>query len=426
MKNSYFLFLGISFLFISVLDYFHLIVYPGMNIISLSGPNASTQFWISARLMQALSFLIAPRFFKRTLHVYRTIIIYALVTAALLICIIYFRNFPTTYVPGIGMTQFKNAAEVVISVVFATAMVLLSRYRSRLNNSLLLFLKLSFLLTILSEFFFTSYVSIFNMESVIGHLIRLSAYYMFYKAIIEIGLSQPYQLLFLETEELSLRKDEFINIASHEIKNPLTVIKLYAEHLNKNLKPVLDAKNRQALSQIDRQTDVINHMVNDMLDASRITTGKLSVVPAPCYVDEIIKNTVTEMRQIISDHRIVVHIQPHIRLYGDIDRLHQVFTNLIANAAKYSPPGKRIIVTLKQQRSRAIITVQDFGQGIPREHQGHIFEKYYRTPQGEQTAAGLGLGLYLSREIITRHSGRIWLKSTMGKGTTFFISLPIK
>lgn len=427
MKNSYFLFIGISFFFIALLDFAHTLTYPGIQVFPSITPNPTTQLWLSARLLQALAFFIAPSFISRKLPILKTVIVLSAITAYFLLDVFFFKTMPVSYIPGIGLTQFKKASEILISIIFMAAVIRTSRLpKENMDRRISLYIQLSLVLSILSEMLFSAYYAFSSLINMAGHLVRLSSNYFVYKAIIEIGLSQPYQMMFLEIGQLNSRKDEFISTASHEIKNPLTVIKLYSGMLEKKLKAANDAKSVEAILQINRQADQITRLLGDMQDANHLETGKLSLDMKPFRLDQLFRQVLSDIRPTLHEHRLVFHSSPKIAFRGDSARLSQVLVNLLTNAAKYSPTGTKIEVSLSRERSQIKISVRDYGPGISREDQSRLFSRYYRTSQGQASASGLGLGLYLCREIVALHQGRIWVESELGHGSTFHISLPTK
>jgi PAS domain S-box-containing protein len=227
-------------------------------------------------------------------------------------------------------------------------------------------------------------------------------------------------------KELELRKDDFINMASHELKTPLTSMKLYLTVLKKQLANHTEAKSQKILASIIYQTDRLQDLVSDLLDVSRLETGKLSFTKELLPIDTLIKDTIEELQSSIDGKTINFTSSGSLQVHADKFRLYQVLTNLITNAAKYSPNKGTIIVQLKKQKDAAVVSVQDFGIGIAKEDQKKIFDRLYQASSATvKTYPGLGMGLYISREIIKRHKGRIWVESSLGKGSTFYFSLPL-
>ena len=227
-------------------------------------------------------------------------------------------------------------------------------------------------------------------------------------------------------EELSRQKDEFIGIASHELKTPVTSIKAYTQLLERRFRTAGDARASELLKKMDVQLDKLTTLIADLLDVTRMESGKLLFHPSPFDYNELIQEISEEMQRTTTKHRIVQQLSSSVTLVADRDRIGQVLTNLLSNAIKYSPSAGRICVKTIHQDGAIITSVQDEGIGIPTEKQQHIFERFFRVEGETQTTyPGLGLGLYISAEFIKRHQGSIWVESEEGKGTTFSFSLPL-
>jgi PAS domain S-box-containing protein len=196
LDNSYFIFIGIAFLFIGLLDLAHTLAYPGMNIFTSYGTNLATQLWVGARYMQGLSLLIAPLLIGRRLRVNWLMAAYVLLTALLLVSIFYWRNFPVCFVEGVGLTQFKIVSEYVICLVLVGAIVTMWYKRQQFDANVFRFLLAAIAVTIASELAFTLYHDPYGLSNLIGHFLKIVAFYLIYKAIIENGLVKPYNLLF--------------------------------------------------------------------------------------------------------------------------------------------------------------------------------------------------------------------------------------
>jgi PAS domain S-box-containing protein len=210
LKNGYLLLLGISCLFVATLDLVHALAYHGMPIFPQQGANLATQLWIAARYMQSLSLLIAPVVIHRRLNAGGILIAYIVVTALLLISVFVLKVFPACYVEGVGLTNFKLLSEYFICLILAGAMVLLLRRKEEFDPHILSWLLWSLAMTILSELAFTSYVRVYGPANLIGHCLKILAFYCIYRAIIQTGLTKPFAMLLREVKrsenELRLAK----------------------------------------------------------------------------------------------------------------------------------------------------------------------------------------------------------------------------
>jgi signal transduction histidine kinase/DNA-binding response OmpR family regulator len=200
-SNSYLLFIGIAYLFVGALDLLHALAYQGMGIFAVPGANLATQLWIAARYLQSVSLLIAPLFLRQKGKVAFLFMAYTLVTLLLLGSIFYWQIFPDCFLPGVGLTSFKKASEFVISAILLAALAMLLRRRRDFSPSVLQLLVATIVVTIASELAFTLYSGPYDLFNLVGHLLKIVAFYLFYRALIETSLRNPYDLLFRELSE---------------------------------------------------------------------------------------------------------------------------------------------------------------------------------------------------------------------------------
>lgn len=225
--------------------------------------------------------------------------------------------------------------------------------------------------------------------------------------------------------ELEQRKDEFMSMASHELKTPITSLKGYTQLLKMRLEKQGLLESVVMLDRMEKQLTRLTHLIADFLDVSKIQAGQLDFVIEPIDIDVFVRDIADTMQQISPTHTITIHGGSHTHIVGDSDRLEQVFTNLISNAVKYSPQANQVDISIAASQNTVVVSIRDYGIGIPKEHQPKIFERFYRVSAAQnKTIPGLGMGLYISAEIIKRHGGRLWVESAESEGTTFFISLP--
>lgn len=243
------------------------------------------------------------------------------------------------------------------------------------------------------------------------------------------------KLIKIKETEASLKKalksrDDFLSICSHELKTPLTTLKMLIQITNhlkerKGSEEAFSQENMEKfLNQADRSVDRIIRLVNDMLDISRISTGRLSLNLEQVLLDQLVHDVAERLSSLMIFSGCDLRIQATRNVIGFWDRfrLEQVLTNLLTNAAKYAPNAP-VEVTLTEEGNNAVLRVRDHGKGIPEEDQKRIFERFVRAVTSG-SVSGLGLGLYISKEIIELHHGKISVESTVGKGTTFTIVLP--
>ncbi len=223
-----------------------------------------------------------------------------------------------------------------------------------------------------------------------------------------------------ETLELMNRKDDFLSIASHELKTPVTSLKAYTQLLQMDAIENADKRRESMLAKMDSQIDKLTSLITDLLDTSKMQNGKLIYNKTFFQLNELVKEIVDEIQVTNASHQITIEKNIPLQLYADRERISQVLSNLLSNAIKYCPDCKEIIVRLEKKGEMAICSVQDFGNGILKAQQDKIFERFYRvTGNNLHTYPGLGLGLFIAKEIIERHSGKIWFESEEGNRQYF-------
>jgi PAS domain S-box-containing protein len=228
-----------------------------------------------------------------------------------------------------------------------------------------------------------------------------------------------------ERKRLEQKKDEFISIASHELKTPLTTLSGYAQLIDTRMKKEYES-NLKFLSKMDQQFHKLNRLINDLLDVSKIQSGKLSLSKAIFNIVELVEETIQEVEPISNDHKLTLNkSMEKIQVDADIMKISQVLTNFLTNAIKYSPKNSSITVNVSNSNDDVLVEVIDEGRGIAENLQKKVFDKFFQVDNpGTNLAQGMGLGLYISSEIIKRHGGTIGLKSQVGKGSTFYFTLP--
>ena len=227
------------------------------------------------------------------------------------------------------------------------------------------------------------------------------------------------------SKELQRQKDDFIGMASHELKTPLTSLTALLQVAAQKLRNSEDTFLRSAMQKSNIQAKRMTSMINGFLNVSRLEAGKLQIEKSEFDVDELIAEILEETKLTVNDHKFVYAGCGHVKIYADQDKIASVISNLVGNAVKYSPKGKQVEVICAVREHELTIQVRDEGMGIKAEDIVNIFDRYYRV-RSEHTRqiAGFGIGLYLSAEIVRRHDGRIWAESEPGQGSTFYFSLP--
>ncbi|HKG08488.1 MAG TPA: hybrid sensor histidine kinase/response regulator [Pedobacter sp.] len=257
-------------------------------------------------------------------------------------------------------------------------------------------------------------------------LLKVKTFYRIYeqsRKLIEIQNALLDEIEFRKQAEY--KKDEFISIASHELKTPLTSVKGYMQLLGRSIeKGDLDkVKNHLAKAQI--QLEKLNELIADLLDISKIESGKLKFNKKHFVMDVLLDNVIDIIHQSNPEFNIIRKGKASQEIYADEMRIEQVIINFLTNAIKYSPGTHEIQINVNVKDDKIYVGVRDFGIGIAPGQQKNVFEKFYRVEETSIHFQGLGIGLYISSEIVKRHGGQIGVKSTMGEGSEFYFIIPV-
>ncbi|MES2277158.1 MAG: PAS domain S-box protein [Bacteroidota bacterium] len=240
----------------------------------------------------------------------------------------------------------------------------------------------------------------------------------------QVSLQEERARLYEQVSALNDKKDEFIGLASHELKTPLTSISGYLQILSHI---VTDEKAQLFLEKARQQVKKLSSLVSDLLDVSKIEAGKLQLSIEQFDIRRVIDNAIELLSHSNHQYQINLHtVIDQLLISGDPNRIEQVVINLLTNAIRYSPGTDRIELYLLQEAGEVKVGVKDDGVGIANDQLVDIFSRFYRVDDANPMISGLGIGLYLSQDIINRHSGKIWAESEPGKGSTFWFSLPLK
>jgi two-component system phosphate regulon sensor histidine kinase PhoR len=233
-----------------------------------------------------------------------------------------------------------------------------------------------------------------------------------------------------ELRNVERMKTEFVASVSHELRTPLTSIKGFIRTLLDDADGYYDRDTQVEFYQIiDQECDRLVRLINDLLNVSRIEAGRaLDLNLKPVDLGRLIARVVTSQASYTTRHQLEIEVPADLpTVVADEDKIDQVLTNLINNAIKYSPEGGPVTVSARNARGEVEITVADHGIGIAPEHLDKIFARFHRVEGGDaRRAGGTGIGLYLVKHLVEAHSGRIWVKSEMGKGSAFTFTLPLK
>ncbi|HEY0244137.1 MAG TPA: ATP-binding protein, partial [Mucilaginibacter sp.] len=230
--------------------------------------------------------------------------------------------------------------------------------------------------------------------------------------------------LYDEIKKLNAKKDEFIGLASHELKTPVTSLSGYLQIINRKLAD--GDPNKTFIEKALQQINKLSELISDLLDVSKIETGQLPLSFTGFDLLQLVKEVTEVMQYSTKTHHLALETSiDKLVVTADRQRIEQVIINLLSNAIKYSPGADLISISVAINDKKALVSVRDSGLGITKEQQERIFTRFYRVEDMAAHISGLGIGLFISKEIIGRHNGRLWVESSPGKGSQFFFEIPV-
>lgn len=258
-------------------------------------------------------------------------------------------------------------------------------------------------------------------------LLKVKTFYRIYEQNRELNKMQKALREEIEfRKEAERKKDEFISIASHELKTPMTSIKGYIQLLERSLNKNDIELTRNRVQKVQKQVEKLNLLIADLLDISKIESGKLKFNKKDFAFQELVDQIVEIMQQANPQVQIVQEGKVSGTVFGDEMRIEQVIINFMTNAIKYAPESDMIKITTEVRGSEIYFAVRDFGIGMSPEHQQKVFEKFYRIEETSERFQGLGIGLFICQQIIDRHQGRIGVNSDLGEGSEFYFNIPLQ
>ncbi len=258
-------------------------------------------------------------------------------------------------------------------------------------------------------------------------LLRIKTFYRIYEQSRKLNETQQALLAEIDFRKAAERKkDEFISIASHELKTPLTSVKGYIQLLERSIAKGDMEIVKSHISKAENQIEKLNSLITDLLDISKIESGKLKFNKAYFDIDKMVDGLIEVFHQTQPDFEIIKTGKSNCQIYGDEMRIEQVVINFLTNAVKYSPGTNKVFLNVKTIDNQIYIGVKDQGIGMQEDQTKMVFDKFYRVEETAQRFQGLGIGLYICAEIIKRHGGDINVKSIYGEGSEFYFTLPLK
>ena len=486
-KNTFLLFIGITYLFVGSLDLIHTLAYPGMGVFPDHGTNLATQLWIAARYLESISLLVATLLIGRSLDLRRLFAGYAVVFSLIALSIFSWSTFPDCYVEGQGLTTFKVFSEYLISIILVASIIMLRRKRTAFDPAVLNLLTASIILTIASELAFTLYVDPYGLFNMLGHLLKVASFYLIYEAIVAIGMKKPLCLIFRElrqreqelikhrehletlvearTTELKKKNEELLKALNervsteedkeilqsqlvqaqkmeaigtladgiaHDFNNQLTVIQGYTELMMKKVGK--DDPLRRYLLQIDKASAQAAGLIEKLLLFSR----KKPLAVAPLDLNPTITDLLGMIDRLLGKTiDVALELDPDLgTIKADEGAVEQVVMNLAINARDAMPEGGTITI-----RTENVVIDEARCANVPDARPGRFvrlsvsdtgcgmdrktIDRIFEPFFTTKAAAdGSGLGLAMVYGLVKRQEGWITVESAPGKGSTFSVYLP--
>jgi PAS domain S-box-containing protein len=220
-------------------------------------------------------------------------------------------------------------------------------------------------------------------------------------------------------------REDFISIASHELKTPLTSLKAYTQVLQNRFKDSTDETSLNIINKVELQVSKVIQMVTSLLDVTSLQQKKLSLNVRLFDFNALVTEITESVQQTTKKHQLITDLVTIADISGDRERIGQVITNMISNAIKYSPDADTVNIRSRIEGDMVILSVEDYGIGIPEKDQDKVFARFYRVADTKKTFQGLGLGLFICSQIVDHHGGQIGIESKVREGSTFWFSLPL-
>lgn len=440
-KDDHTLFMGTTFLIIGVFELFHVLSYPFMpDFITPNTPQKATIFKEVILVITAPLFLISAYLYKDTLQLLNKYVLFisAIILSIIPLTSIYYLGYIVTNYSGMSSpdggpsTSMFSLLLLSLIIIFYASYIYSKRFKQSEEESLIS-LVYGFILMGIGD------IITYPFETS-GILLKGAGFYYVYLALHHSYIELPYDKLIIAEESLKEARDgaqnankvksEFLSTMSHELRTPLNSIIGFSDLLKQKIIGELNEKQEHYIDNILNSSKHLLSLINDILDLSKIESGKIEMNFEKISLPTTINDTLEMVRTTAIKHNIniIKELDPELEfLEADKQKLKQILFNLLSNAVKFSKKnGGTITITTKKYDDKAQISVSDTGIGIKKEDVGKLFNKFQQIESATyKKYGGTGLGLAISKELVELHGGRIWAESKYGEGTTFIFKLPL-
>lgn len=442
-QNCSCLLISCSFLIAGLIYFFHIFGYVGMPALVTENSNHKGIFFgIVACGFTAIG-LVAASMSTRTTPAskrfrYGLFILSLAITGVVFwIGTFHLDWIPPTDTPGVGVTAFKRAVDGCWLVLFSLAGVGFYRNREDMKGLNIGMAITACAVAAASQILLMAYRNPNGTLNILAHVYRVAAYWMFYKVVFVSHFQAPH--VRLEESEKQLKRaikirDEFLSIASHELRTPLTPLRVRLQLIQKSLKnekSSTDTDHQRRIRMIgnaEGELERMTRLVNNMLDVATVRSGQLlNLKLKPCSLADIVRSVTKRVQQEFDSTHTSLELDIRYEGKGEWDelRLEQVVTNLVSNALKYARGSVVQIRVIEEQSGVVSLIVRDHGPGIPEKYLCDVFGLFQRGSESKGTP-GLGLGLYIVKNIVEMLGGTVTVNSKVGEGTTFTVRLPLR
>ena len=434
IDNYYLYFIGLTYLFVANFDFLHTLGYSGMNVFPDYDFYAN-QLWVVGRLMESISLLLGFYFLKRKKRVNAiwVMIIYGIISVFFILVILVFKVFPDCFVEGVGQTPFKIMSELIIIGILILAIVALFNKKNYFTKAIFHSLLLSFIVTIISELFFTIYIHNYDISNILGHFAKIVSFFLIYRSIIKTSISDPYQVIFnnlkektTELQKLNEEKTQLFSIIAHDLRNPFNGLLNLSELLYKNYDELTPEERKSFSKDIYKSSESLFSITENLLEWSRINLENLQINVESVSLIELVQKTRDFLKLPLEEKGI--QLLPidleDVSIMADKQSLFIILRNIISNAIKFSYENSRIEIRHKELAQTIQIEITDYGIGMSKEKLQSLSTSSIQTTRGTSNETGTGFGINIIKKHVELNNGTITIKSIQNEGTTVVLTFP--